>query len=104
LARLSAPAKEPYVNHLLEVASLVASAGASEDLICATLLHDAIEDQRIPAAVIASLFGAAVAAMVEDVTDNKELPTEERKSAQIVHAPHLSAGASSSNSPIRSAT
>jgi hypothetical protein len=42
---------------------------------------------------IAGLFGAAVAAMVEEVTDNKELPTEERESAQIVHAPHLSPGA-----------
>jgi GTP diphosphokinase / guanosine-3',5'-bis(diphosphate) 3'-diphosphatase len=46
--RRTGAANEPYVNHLLEVASLVASAGASEDVICAALLHDAIEDQRYP--------------------------------------------------------
>jgi (p)ppGpp synthase/HD superfamily hydrolase len=43
--RRKGTAKEPYVNHLLEVASLVASAGASEGVICAAFLHDAIEDQ-----------------------------------------------------------
>jgi (p)ppGpp synthase/HD superfamily hydrolase len=91
--RRKGAAQEPYVNHLIEVAALVASAGAPEDVICAALLHDAIEDAKIPAAEIASLFGAAVAAMVEEVTDNKKLPREERKTAQIVHAPHLSHGA-----------
>jgi GTP diphosphokinase / guanosine-3',5'-bis(diphosphate) 3'-diphosphatase len=91
--RRKGAAREPYVNHLIEVAALVSAAGASEEVICAALLHDAIEDQKIPAGEIASLFGTAVAAMVEEVTDNKELPTEERKAAQIDHAPHLSAGA-----------
>jgi (p)ppGpp synthase/HD superfamily hydrolase len=91
--RRKGEAKEPYINHLLEVAALVSVAGASEDVICAALLHDAIEDQNIPAALIASLFGAAVAATVEEVPDNKELPPEERKLAQIAHAPHLSPGA-----------
>jgi HD domain len=57
------------------------------------LLHDAIEDAKIPATVIARLFGLAVAELVEEVTDNKELPPEERKAAQIVHAPDLSPGA-----------
>jgi len=91
--RRKGDAKEPYVNHLLEVAALVASVGASEDVICAALLHDAIEDQKIPAKVIEELFGAAVAGLVEKVTDNKELPPEVRKAAQIAHAPHLSPGA-----------
>jgi hypothetical protein len=31
--------------------------------------------------------------MVEEVTDNKKLPPEEGKAAQIKHAPHLSSGA-----------
>lgn len=42
-------AKEPYVNHLLQVAALVPSAGASEDVICAVLLHDVIEDRSVAA-------------------------------------------------------
>jgi GTP diphosphokinase / guanosine-3',5'-bis(diphosphate) 3'-diphosphatase len=91
--RRKGAAKEPYLNHLIEVAALVASVGAPEDVICAALLHDAIEDQKIPAALIASLFGAAVAAMVEEVTDDKTLLKEERKRLQIEHAPHLTDGA-----------
>jgi (p)ppGpp synthase/HD superfamily hydrolase len=91
--RRKGAAGEPYVNHLIEVADLVAAAGASEDVICAALLHDAIEDQGITAAQIADLFGAAVAAIVCEVTDDKTLPKEDRKAAQIAAAPHLSNGA-----------
>jgi guanosine-3',5'-bis(diphosphate) 3'-pyrophosphohydrolase len=91
--RRKGAAGEPYVNHLIEVADLVAATGASEDVICAALLHDAIEDQGIAAAQIADLFGAAVAAMVCEVTDDKTLPKADRKAAQIAAAPHLSAGA-----------
>jgi (p)ppGpp synthase/HD superfamily hydrolase len=91
--RRKGAAGEPYVNHLIEVADLVAAAGASEDVICAALLHDAIEDQGVTAAEIAGLFGPAVAAMVCEVTDDKSLPKAERKALQIVHAPSLSPGA-----------
>jgi GTP diphosphokinase / guanosine-3',5'-bis(diphosphate) 3'-diphosphatase len=91
--RRKGAAGEPYVNHLIEVADLVAAAGASEDVICAAFLHDAIEDQGITAAMIADLFGADVAAMVCEVTDDKSLPKAERKALQIIHAPHLSPGA-----------
>jgi (p)ppGpp synthase/HD superfamily hydrolase len=91
--RRKGAAQEPYVNHLIEVAALVAAAGATEDVICAALLHDAIEDQKGSETEIAGLFVTAVAATVLEVADNKTLPSEERKSAQIVHAPHVSPGA-----------
>jgi len=41
--RRKGPAQEPYINHLLEVASLVAEAtrGEDPDLVIAALLHDA---------------------------------------------------------------
>ena len=77
----------------IEVAALVSAASASEQVICAALLHDAIEDRHIPAAEIASLFGTAAAAMVLEVTDNKALLPEARKAARIDHAPHTSPGA-----------
>ena len=85
--------KEPYINHLIEVADLVSAAGADEDTICAALLHDAIEDQRISAAQIGIDFGAHVAALVCEVTDDKSWPKAERKSHQIAVAPNLSHGA-----------
>ena len=47
---------EPYINHLLEVAMLVAEATNGEDpnLVIAALLHDSIEDQEVPRDVIAA--------------------------------------------------
>jgi (p)ppGpp synthase/HD superfamily hydrolase len=91
--RRKGAAAEPYVNHLIEVADLVAAVGAAEDIICAALLHDAIEDQGVSAAMIADRFGPYVASLVCEVTDDKALPKAERKAAQIAAAPHLSPGA-----------
>jgi guanosine-3',5'-bis(diphosphate) 3'-pyrophosphohydrolase len=69
-------AQEPYINHLLEVASLVAAAtnGTEPNLVIATLLHDAIEDQDVTSEMIASEFGQHVADIVLEVTDDKALP------------------------------
>src|SRR5258706_4570320 len=85
--------QEPYINHLIEVAALVSAAGAGDDVICAALLHDAIEDQGISAATIAGLFGSHVAALVVEVSEDKALPKAERKVIQIAVAPNLSPGA-----------
>jgi guanosine-3',5'-bis(diphosphate) 3'-pyrophosphohydrolase len=48
--RRKGAAKEPYINHLLEVATLVAEAtdGKDPELVIAALLHDAIEDCEVP--------------------------------------------------------
>lgn len=88
-------AQEPYVNHLLEVASLVADAtdGRDPNLVIAALLHDAIEDQEVPREIIAEVFGEDVAALVEEVTDNKSLEKHERKRLQVEHASKKSAHA-----------
>ena len=57
--RSKGAAQEPYVNHLLEVATLVAEAteGADPELVVAALLHDSIEDQEVPRAVLARADG-----------------------------------------------
>jgi (p)ppGpp synthase/HD superfamily hydrolase len=93
--RRKGAAQEPYINHLLEVASLVADAthGQDPELVIAALLHDAIEDQEVPSELIAREFGTRVAALVEEVTDNKSLDKAERKLLQIEHAPKKSAAA-----------
>jgi (p)ppGpp synthase/HD superfamily hydrolase len=82
----------PYVNHLLEVAGLVNEATGGEDpnLIIAALLHDTIEDQGITRETIAKRFGEDVAALVEEVTDDKSLPQEVRKRRQVEEAPSKS--------------
>jgi GTP diphosphokinase / guanosine-3',5'-bis(diphosphate) 3'-diphosphatase len=85
-------ASEPYVNHLIEVAMLVAQAteGTDPELVMAAMLHDAIEDQEVPRDLIAEMFAESVAALVEEVTDDKTLPKEERKLLQVDHAGKLS--------------
>jgi guanosine-3',5'-bis(diphosphate) 3'-pyrophosphohydrolase len=88
-------AQEPYVNHLLEVASLVAEAteGSDPNLVVAALLHDAIEDQEVPREMIAEVFGEDVAKLVEECTGDKSLEKEERKRLQVEHAAQKSARA-----------
>ena len=86
---------EPYLNHLIEVAGLVAEAtGGRADAVVAALLHDAVEDQGVAIGEIAELFGASVAALVAEVTDDKTLPKQERKDWQVASAPHKSDDAS----------
>lgn len=88
-------AGEPYINHLTEVADLVATATAGEDadLVVAAVLHDVIEDTPVTPAELEREFGARIAGLVAEVTDDKTLPKHERKRLQIAHAPHLSWGA-----------
>jgi GTP diphosphokinase / guanosine-3',5'-bis(diphosphate) 3'-diphosphatase len=83
--RRKGAAEEPYINHLLEVASLVAEAtqGKDPNLVIAALLHDAIEDCEVPPELIADAFGTEVADLVMEVTDDKTLPKEQRKKIQI---------------------
>ena len=83
--RRKGPAREPYVNHLLEVAMMVAQATDASDpnLVIAALLHDAIEDSEVPRKLIAAAFGEEVASLVMEVTDDKKLPKSKRKKKQI---------------------
>src|ERR1700674_2259259 len=82
--RRKGASQEPYINHLLEVASLVAEAteGKNAKVVIAALLHDAIEDQEVPRELIAQEFGEDVAALVEEVSDDKALQKHHRKRIQ----------------------
>jgi len=81
-------AQEPYINHLLEVASLVAEAtgGTDPNVVIAALLHDAIEDQGVTSETVAGEFGEHVADIVMEVSDDKALPKEDRKRKQVENA------------------
>lgn len=86
---------EPYINHPLEVANLLANVGKIEDydVLIAAILHDTVEDTETTQEEITKLFGATVGSYVMEVTDDKSLPKARRKELQIEHAPHLSNGA-----------
>jgi guanosine-3',5'-bis(diphosphate) 3'-pyrophosphohydrolase len=86
---------EPYINHPIEVANLLANVGKVEDfdVLIAAVLHDTVEDTGTTKEELTALFGERVCAMVLEVTDDRTLPKAERKQLQIEHAPHLSTGA-----------
>jgi GTP diphosphokinase / guanosine-3',5'-bis(diphosphate) 3'-diphosphatase len=90
--RRKGDAEEPYVNHLTEVAHLVACATGGEDinLAIAAVLHDAIEDAEITAEQIEAEFGEDVTQLVLAATDDKSLPYDERKRLQVETTPHKS--------------
>lgn len=81
---------EPYVNHLAEVAHLLAVAvqGRDANLIAAGLLHDTLEDTDTTRQELVSAFNEDVASLVSEVTDDKSLAKQERKRLQVEHAPH----------------
>ncbi len=90
--RRKGAASEPYINHLAEVARLVAEATAGRDsvVVLAALLHDTVEDTKTTAEELAREFGPEVAALVLEVTDDKRLPKTERKRLQVENASHKS--------------
>jgi (p)ppGpp synthase/HD superfamily hydrolase len=90
--RRKGPRQEPYINHLAEVAELLAEAAEDDDagLVAAGFLHDTIEDTQTGLEELQTLFGSDVAALVMEVTDDKSLPKLERKRLQIVTAPKKS--------------
>lgn len=85
----SGAAAEPFVNHLVEVAELVAGALSELDtnLVIAALLHDSVEDAGVTIEELTQRFGTDVAELVDEVTDDKTLPKQERKRLQVVNAP-----------------
>ncbi|MFM8506631.1 MAG: HD domain-containing protein [Actinomycetota bacterium] len=75
----------PYLSHLLAVSALVMEHGGSEVQAAAGLLHDTIEDIKIPASELIAMlvtYGAspadarAVGVIVQDTTDGQ--PEERR--------------------------
>jgi GTP diphosphokinase / guanosine-3',5'-bis(diphosphate) 3'-diphosphatase len=86
---------EPYINHPLEVANLLANVGkvSDYDVLIAAVLHDTVEDTETTAEELTERFGEKVCGYVLEVTDDKSLPKAERKRLQVEHAPHLSPGA-----------
>ena len=78
-------AGERYINHLIEVAELVACSDDVLDtnLVMAAFLHDTVEDTGVTQQELQQRFGGDVAALVMEVTDDKSLPKDVRKAHQV---------------------
>jgi hypothetical protein len=88
--------REPYVNHLLRVAlRIIRHYGIDDvDVICAALLHDAVEDhpdglapggRAAAVAALAGEFGPRVAGLVDAVTNPEWEPGKDRHEQYRVH-------------------
>lgn len=87
-------AKSPYINHPLQVVQLLTQAGVTDvEILMAGVLHDTVEDTGTTLKELEVRFGARVAQMVADVSDDKSLPKEVRKQLQIEHVATASPGA-----------
>lgn len=78
----------PYINHPIEVATILATRGGITDLptLVAAVLHDTIEDTETTPEELEAHFGPEVRALVLEVTDDKRLPKAERKRLQVEQA------------------
>ena len=58
---------KPYTLHVLRVA-FDNVAGCTENVLCAALLHDVVEDRGVPIQYIKAKFGVRVAAAVDHLS------------------------------------
>ncbi|MDY7078640.1 MAG: HD domain-containing protein [Chloroflexota bacterium] len=85
----------PYINHPIDVVEILWRVGGVRDVsvLIAAVLHDTIEDTDATPEQVAATFGDEIAALVQEVTDDKTLPKAVRKQLQIENAPHKSGAA-----------
>lgn len=88
----------PYINHPIQVAALLVRFREHDAaLLKAAVLHDVIEDTAKTKAEIQALnqtieekFGREVLEVIQEVSDDKQLPFRERKRLQVKNTPGLS--------------
>ena len=89
--RRKGPKNIPYINHPIQVANVLIQTGQeyNTNLLVAAILHDTIEDTDTTEEEIEQLFGADIAELVMEVTDDKALYWEARKQLQIETSPFV---------------
>src|SRR5829696_8316302 len=73
---------EPYINHPLSVASILAGLGLDDVTIAAALLHDAVEDTGITIEDLETEFGQKIALLVDGVTKLERVRFESKEAQQ----------------------
>ena len=63
--------KAPYILHPLEVVTIAATMTNDEDILCAAILHDVVEDTPHTLDELRELFGVRVADLVASETEDK---------------------------------
>lgn len=86
------PCETPYINHPIGVANIISKeAGITDvDILISAVLHDTVEDTDTSFEEIEENFGKKIREIVEECSDDKGLPSYERKLKQIEKAPFSS--------------
>jgi (p)ppGpp synthase/HD superfamily hydrolase len=76
---------DPYITHPLAVATILAETGADDEMLCAAMLHDTIEDTPCTLAALRREFGAEVAVLVAGTNALDQVKgTRGRQLAQVL--------------------
>lgn len=79
---------EPYINHPIAVANLVASVTDDCEMICAALLHDVVEDTDRTLVEIKAEFGVGISTLVGYLTDVSKLSDGNRATRKAIDLLH----------------
>lgn len=87
---------EPYIVHPVEVMSIVQSVPHTEDMLCAALLHDVVEDCGVLLTEIFNVFGPSICYMVNDLSDASKPEDGNRKQRKKIDRDWISQACNSS--------
>lgn len=89
--RRKGPDAAPYVNHLIEVATLVANVAGIDDVevLMAAVLHDVLEDTPTTSREVSERFGPRVCRYVESLSDDRSLPRRRRRELILEQLPDM---------------
>ena len=83
--------ESPYINHPIALANILAQRWViDENVLCAAILHDTLEDTETTADELREHFGEKITSIVLEVTDDKSLEKSVRKQKQVEHAASIS--------------
>lgn len=83
---------EDYIVHPVAVAKKVQMIGGSDEMICAALLHDTVEDTNTLLGEIEVEFGNVVAELVEMLTDVATMEDGNRATRMQINLEHTAKG------------
>jgi (p)ppGpp synthase/HD superfamily hydrolase len=76
----------PFIEHPLSVAERLSQQGYPDEVLAAALLHDVVEHSEVEADEVHERFGAEVAGLVADLTEDETVePYEARKDEHRRH-------------------
>jgi (p)ppGpp synthase/HD superfamily hydrolase len=77
---------DPHITHPLAVATILAETGADDEMLCAAMLHDTIEDTPYTLAALSGEFGSGVAALVTGTAELDRIKGRGRTVSQVMAA------------------